>query len=102
MSVKSESKATQDKYKLEKLKQWKCEEAMKDFLDHTFRGADHLINIKKDYTAYVTYEGNYELDTKQKLEMTKYNFKIRQINNMLLRDFSYEDVQEAISKEVII
>ncbi len=102
MSVQPEPKAKQDKYKLDKLKQWKCEEAMKNFLDHIFRGSDHLINIKKDYTAYVTYEGNYELGTKQKLEMTKYNFKIRKIHNMLLRDFSYKDVQEAISKEIII
>jgi len=95
MSVKPESKATQDKHTLEKLKQWKCEEVMKNFLDHTFRGADHLITIKKDYTAYVTYEGNYELDTKQKLEMTKYNFRIRQIHNMVLSQFSYGDKQKA-------
>jgi len=47
MSVQPEPKAKQDKYKLDKLKQWKCEEAMKNFLDHIFRGSDHLINIKK-------------------------------------------------------
>ena len=92
-------RSTQDKRKLKKIRDWKCRQLMKVFLDHTVRGAEHHIKIKDDYTAYVTYEGNYELSVSQKLELTKYNFKINQIRKKLLSQFSPSDVEKAISDD---
>ena len=76
-------RSTQDKRNLKKIKDWKCKQLMRIFLDHTLRGVEHHINIKDDYTAHVTYEGNYELSVKQKLELTKYNFQIRLLPALL-------------------
>ena len=89
-------RSTQDKRNLKKIRDWKCKQLMRTFLDHTLRGVEHHINIRDDYTAHVTYEGNYELSVKQKLELTKYNFHISQIHKKLLSQFSHADVEAAI------
>ena len=92
-------RSTQDKRNLKKIREWKCKQLMQTFLDHTLRGAEHHIHIKDNYTAHVTYEGNYELSVKQKLELTKYNFQINQTQKKLLSQFSPADVEAAISDD---
>ena len=76
--------------KLEALKKIRAENLLKK-LDSEIRGYDHLNDIKKDNIAVLRSDW---VDENIRILITKYNYQIRQLPKLLIRDFKPEEINQ--------
>ena len=76
--------------KLEALKKIRADNLLKK-LDSDIRDYDHLIDIKKDNIAVLRSDW---VDENIRILITKYNYQIKQLPKLLIRDFKPEEINQ--------
>lgn len=76
--------------KLEALRKIRADNLLKK-LDSEIRGYDHLIDIKKDNIAVLRSDW---VDENIRILITKYNYQIKQLPKLLIRDFKPEEIKQ--------
>ena len=76
--------------KLDALKKIRADNLLKE-LESQIRGYDHLIDINKNHIA--TIQDN-RVGENIRILITKYNYKVAQISNLLIRDFKQEEINQ--------
>ena len=76
--------------KLEALKKIRADNLLKK-LDSDIRGYDLLIDIKKDNIAVLRSDW---VDENIRILITKYNYQIKQLPKLLIRDFKPEEINQ--------
>ena len=82
--------------KLEALKKIRAENLLKK-LDSEIRGYDHLIDIKKANIAVLRSDW---VDENIRILITKYNYQIKQLPKLLIRDFKPEEIKQYESENL--
>jgi len=81
--------------KLNKLRENKLEELAKK-LDSDIRGYDHIVEYADNHTASLRSDW---VDENIRTIIMKHNYKVNQVNKMLIRDFSDKE-QEVAENEI--
>ena len=76
--------------KLEALRKIRADNLLKK-LDSEIRGYDHLFDIKKDNIAVLRSDW---VDENIRILITKYNYQIKQLPKLLIRDFKPEEINQ--------
>ena len=80
--------------KLRKLKEIRRKNLEKNLLDVQLKGQDHYVFIKDDGKAQVIYDEGRWIAEHIKTAVVKYNYEINKIDNLLIRDFTDEEINE--------
>ncbi len=88
-------RSNKSELKLQKLKENKLEELVKK-LDKDIKGYDHIIDFANNHTVSLRSDW---VDENIRTLVLKHNYKVNQINKMLIRDFTDKE-QEVAENEI--
>ena len=80
--------------KLRKLKQIRRNKLEKNLLDVQLKGQDHYVFIKDNGKAQVIYNEGRWIAEHIKTAVIKFNYEVNKIDNLLIRDFTDEEINE--------
>ena len=80
--------------KLRKLKEIRRKNLEKNFIEIQMKGMDHYVFIKENGKAQVVYEEGRWVKEHIRTAILKYNYEIDKIDNLLIRDFTDEELNE--------
>ena len=80
--------------KLRKLKEIRLKDLEKNLLDVQLKGQDHYVFMKDNGKAQVVYEEGRWVAEHIKTAVVKFNYEINKIDNLLIRDFTDEELKE--------
>ena len=80
--------------KLRKLKDIRRKNLEKNFIEIQMKGMDHYVFIKENGKAQVVYEEGRWVKEHIRTAILKYNYEIDKIDNLLIRDFTDEELNE--------
>ena len=80
--------------KLRKLKEIRRKDLEKNLLDVQLKGQDHYVFMKDNGKAQVVYEEGRWVAEHIKTAVVKFNYEINKIDNLLIRDFTDEEINE--------
>ena len=80
--------------KLRKLKEIRRKNLEKNLLDVQLKGQDHYVFMKDNGKAQVVYEEGRWVAEHIKTAVVKFNYEINKIDNLLIRDFTDEELKE--------
>ena len=80
--------------KLRKLKEIRRKNLEKNFLEIQMKGQDHYVFIKENGKAQVVYEEGRWVKEHIRTAILKYNYEIDKIDNLLIRDFTDDEIKE--------
>ena len=76
--------------KLDALKKIRADNLLKE-LESQIRGYDHLIDINKNHVATIQDD---RVGENIRILITKYNYQIKQLPKLLIRDFKPEEINQ--------
>ena len=82
-----------DSKKLKKLREIRRKNLEKNLLDVQLKGQDHYVFINERNKAQVVTDGSWVTEH-IKTSVLKYNYEIDKIQNLLVRDFTKEELNE--------
>ena len=80
--------------KLRKLKEIRRKDLEKNLLDVQLKGQDHYVFIKDNGKAQVVFEEGRWVAEHIRTAVLKFNYEIDKIDNLLIRDFTDEEINE--------
>ena len=80
--------------KLRKLKEIRRKNLERNFLDVQLKGQDHYVHINKEGKAQVVYSEGRWIKEHIKTAVIKYNYEVNKIDNLLIRDFTDEEINQ--------
>ena len=80
--------------KLRKLKDIRRKNLEKNFLEIQMKGQDHYVFIKDNGKAQVIYGEGRWIAEHIKTAVVKFNYEINKIDNLLIKDFTDEEINE--------
>ena len=80
--------------KLKKLKEIRRKNLEKNFLDIQMKGQDHYVFIKENGKAQVIYDQGRWVTEHIRTAVLKFNYEIDKIENLLIKDFTNEELNE--------
>ena len=80
--------------KLRKLKEIRRKNLERNFLDVQLKGQDHYVHINKHGKAQVVYSEGRWIKEHIKTAVIKYNYEVNKIDNLLIRDFTDEEINQ--------
>ena len=80
--------------KLRKLKEIRRKNLERNFLEIQMKGEDHYVFIKDNGKAQVIYDQGRRVTEHIRTAVLKFNYEIDKIDNLLIRDFSDEEINE--------
>tara|TARA_R100000329_G_scaffold5371_1_gene6988 strand:- start:341 stop:628 length:288 start_codon:yes stop_codon:yes gene_type:complete len=80
--------------KLRKLKEIRRKNLEKNLLDVQLKGQDHYVFMKDNGKAQVVYEEGRWVAEHIKTAVVKYNYELNKIDNLLIRDFTDEEINQ--------
>ena len=80
--------------KLRKLKEIRRKNLEKNFLEIQMKGQDHYVFIKENGKAQVIYDQGRWVTEHIRTAVLKFNYEIDKIDNLLIRDFTDEELNE--------
>ena len=80
--------------KLRKLKEIRRKNLEKNFIEIQMKGMDHYVFIKENGKAQVVYEEGRWVKEHIRTAILKYNYEIDKIDNLLIRDFTDDEIKE--------
>tara|TARA_B100000519_G_scaffold24142_1_gene17063 strand:- start:689 stop:985 length:297 start_codon:yes stop_codon:yes gene_type:complete len=82
------------RFKLQKLKDIRRKNLEKNFLEIQMRGQDHYIFINERKKAQVVYQEGRWVAEHIRTAILKFNYEIDKIDNLLIKDFTDEEIKE--------
>ena len=80
--------------KLRKLKEIRRKNLEKNFLEIQMKGQDHYVFIKENGKAQVIYDEGRWVTEHIRTAVLKFNYEVDKIDNLLIRDFTDEEINE--------
>ena len=80
--------------KLRKLKDIRRKNLEKNFLEIQMKGQDHYVFIKENGKAQVVYQEGRWVSEHIKTAILKFNYEVDKIDNLLIKDFTDNEVKE--------
>ena len=80
--------------KLRKLKEIRRKNLEKNFLEIQMKGQDHYVFIKDNGKAQVIYDQGRWVTEHIRTAVLKFNYEIDKIDNLLIRDFTDEELKK--------
>ena len=80
--------------KLRKLKEIRRKNLEKNFLEIQMKGQDHYVFIKENGKAQVVYDEGRWVTEHIRTAVLKFNYEIDKIDNLLIKDFTDEEIKE--------
>ena len=80
--------------KLRKLKEIRRKNLERNFLDVQLKGQDHYVHIKENGKAQVVYEDGRWIKEHIKTAVIKFNYEVNKIDNLLIKDFTDEEINQ--------
>ena len=80
--------------KLRKLKEIRRKNLEKNFLEIQMKGQDHYVFIKDNGKAQVIYDQGRWVTEHIRTAVLKFNYEVDKIDNLLIRDFTDEELNE--------
>ena len=80
--------------KLRKLKEIRRKDLEKNLLDVQLKGQDHYVFIKDNGKAQVVFEEGRWVAEHIRTAVLKFNYEVDKIDNLLIRDFTDEEINE--------
>ena len=80
--------------KLRKLKEIRRKNLEKNFLEIQMKGQDHYVFIKENGKAQVIYDQGRWVTEHIRTAVLKFNYEVDKIDNLLIRDFTDEELNE--------
>ena len=80
--------------KLLKLKEIRRKNLEKNFLEIQMKGQDHYVFIKENGKAQVIYDQGRWVTEHIRTAVLKFNYEVDKIDNLLIRDFTDEEINE--------
>ena len=80
--------------KLRKLKEIRRKNLEKNFIEIQMKGQDHYVFIKDNGKAQVIYDEGRWIAEHIKTAVLKFNYEIDKIDNLLIKDFTNEEIIE--------
>ena len=80
--------------KLRKLKQIRRKNLEKNFIEIQMKGQDHYVFIKDNGKAQVIYDEGRWVTEHIRTAVLKFNYEIDKIENLLIKDFTNEELNE--------
>ena len=80
--------------KLRKLKDIRRKDLERNFLDIQLKGQDHYVFIKENGKAQVVYEEGRWVKEHIRTAVLKFNYEVDKIDNLLIKDFTDEELKE--------
>ena len=80
--------------KLKKLKAIRRKNLERNFLDVQLKGQDHYVHINKNGKAQVVYEDGRWIKEHIKTAVIKFNYEVNKIDNLLIKDFTDEEINQ--------
>ena len=80
--------------KLQRLKNIRRKNLQRNFLDVQLKGQDHYVHINKNGKAQVVYGEGRWIAEHIKTAVIKYNYELNKIDNLLIRDFTDEEINQ--------
>ena len=80
--------------KLQKLKEIRRKNLEKNFLEIQMKGQDHYVFIKDNGKAQVIYDQGRWVTEHIRTAVLKFNYEVDKIDNLLIRDFTDEEIRE--------
>ena len=80
--------------KLKKLKEIRRKNLERNFLDIQMKGQDHYVHIKENGKAQVVYEDGRWIKEHIKTAVIKFNYEVNKIDNLLIKDFTDEEINQ--------
>ncbi len=88
------TKKVHSSVKLKRLKDIRRKNLERNFLDVQLKGQDHYVHINKNGKAQVVYSEGRWIKEHIKTAVIKFNYEINKIDNLLIRDFTDEEIKE--------
>jgi|TARA_R100001443_G_scaffold117298_1_gene141174 hypothetical protein len=83
-----------DSKKLQRLKEIRRKNLEKNLLDVQLKGQDHYIFINDSNKAQVVFKDGKWITDHIRTAVLKFNYEIDKIKNLLVRDFTDEEIKE--------
>tara|TARA_R100001463_G_scaffold71084_1_gene124857 strand:+ start:93 stop:368 length:276 start_codon:yes stop_codon:yes gene_type:complete len=83
-----------DSKKLQRLKEIRRKNLEKNLLDVQLKGQDHYIFINESNKAQVVFKDGKWITDHIRTAVLKFNYEIDKIKNLLVRDFTDEEIKE--------
>ena len=80
--------------KLQRLKNIRRKNLERNFLDVQLKGQDHYVHIKENGKAQVVYEDGRWIKEHIKTAVIKFNYEVNKIDNLLIKDFTDEEINQ--------
>jgi|TARA_B100001939_G_C16580628_1_gene462583 hypothetical protein len=80
--------------KLRKLKDIRRKNLEKNFLEIQMKGQDHYVFIKENGKAQVVYQEGRWVSEHIRTAVLKFNYEVDKIDNLLIKDFTDNEVKE--------
>ena len=80
--------------KLRKLKEIRRKNLEKNFLEIQMKGQDHYVFIKENGKAQVIYDEGRWVTEHIRTAVLKFNYEIDKIENLLIKDFTDEELNQ--------
>ena len=80
--------------KLRKLKEIRRKNLEKNFLEIQMKGQDHYVFIKENGKAQVVYQEGRWVSEHIRTAVLKFNYEVDKIDNLLIKDFTDNEVKE--------
>ncbi len=80
--------------KLRKLKEIRRNNLEKNLLEVQLKGQDHYVFIKDNGKAQVIYDQGRWVTEHIRTAVLKFNYEVDKIDNLLIRDFTDEEIKE--------
>ena len=80
--------------KLRKLKEIRRNDLEKNLLEVQLKGQDHYVFIKDNGKAQVIYNEGRWIAEHIKTAVIKFNYEVNKIDNLLIRDFTDEEINQ--------
>ena len=83
-----------DSKKLQRLKEIRRKNLEKNLLDVQLKGQDHYIFINESNKAQVVFKDGKWITDHIRTAVLKFNYEVDKIKNLLVRDFTHEEIKE--------
>ena len=80
--------------KLRKLKEIRRKNLERNFLEIQMKGMDHYVFIKDNGKAQVIYDQGRWVTEHIRTAVLKFNYEVDKIDNLLIKDFTDEEINE--------
>ena len=88
------TKKVHSSVKLQRLKDIRRKNLERNFLDVQLKGQDHYVHINKNGKAQVVYEDGRWIKEHIKTAVIKFNYEVNKIDNLLIKDFTDEEINQ--------